>query len=172
MKEFRFIVKVDHSNPIATLQKLGELVCEDQKAFDGVDVDFVQQQNFITAVPVEIALTTELRAKTLYFNPECRFIVTGVPVNRLSNLLEFGYAIFDTLTVKEEIPEGDENPKDEAPVEDPAPVEEEAPKEEKKTYWLNGKQISEEEFNKEVSEFKEKLKGSGFFMPFFEKLFK
>lgn len=175
MKEFRFIVKVDHSNPIKSLQKLGELVCEDQKAFDDVDVDFVQKQDFIVAVPVELSLTTELRAHLLYSNPDCRFVITGVPTHRLSNLLEFGFKIYDTVKIELNVEE-DENPKTEnlnPKVEnDPAKPEVPVEKKEEQKFWVNGKEVDKKEFDAEVEKFEKSTGETGFYLPLLNKLFR
>lgn len=171
MKEFRFIVKVDHSNPIKSLQKLGELVCEDQKAFDDVDVDFVQKQDFIVAVPVELSLTTELRAHLLYSNPDCRFVITGVPTHRLSNLLEFGFKIYDTVKIELNVEDEEEADKEEVPVEK---KEEEVPveKKEEQKFWVNGKEVDKKEFDAEVEKFKKSIGETGFYLPLLNKLFR
>lgn len=154
MKDFRFIVKVDRSNPAASLQKLGELVCENSEAFTEVDLEFIRNQDFIVAVPVEMSLTSEMRTHLFCNYPEVRFIVTGVPANRISNLLEFGFRVRD-YTVSDS---------------DKGEVQEEEKKElEKKEkvvekFYLDGKEVDKETFEKEVGEIAKQRKA------FFEKM--
>lgn len=181
MKEFKYILKVDPTNPQKTLERLGELVIGEAEAFADIDIDFVKSQDFITAVPIEVALTIPMRAQILYNNPECRFIVTGVPAFRISNLTEFGYKVYTTkvdlneeeedqkcdegalrCADNDEKKEENENPKQphvHAPVKEP--VEEESPAPVKK-YWVSGKEVSKEEFLAKLDELKSKYKEAGF----------
>ena len=177
MKEFKYIFKVDHTNPQKTLQMLGEKVVGAADAFSDIDLRFVQSQDFITAVPIEIALTTEMRSNLIYQNPVCRFVITGVPVHRIKNLVEYGYAVFTNKVETPEEPCEDKDECSDAPdlVENDAPVDERldvleetqgqeieekdgevpAPATESKAkYWVDGKEASKEEFDKAVEKFK------------------
>lgn len=182
MKEFKYILKVDPTNPQRTLERLGELVIGEAEAFADIDIEFVKSQEFITAVPIEIALTIPMRAQILYNNPECRFIVTGVPSFRIKNLTEFGYQVYTTkveIPKEEEEGQGQEGPCDEkcdegalrcadeeekkpAPhVHVPVKLQEELPAPVKK-YYIGGNEVSKEDFLAKVNELKKKFQDSGF----------
>lgn len=174
MKEFRYIFKVDHTNPEGTLKLVGEMVAGEPTAFQGVDVNFVNQQDFITAVPIEIALTMDMRAKVIYTNPECRFVITGIPVFRVQNLIEFGYQVVpghlsgldEKLDEKEDEKEGDEDPKPEnvkpCVKRCPEGKEVDQPVEHRAKYWVGGKEVSKEEFLEKVKEIKKGFEDAGF----------
>lgn len=165
MKEFRYIFKVDHTDPEGTLRHVGEVVAGEPLAFQGVDANFVNQQDFITAVPIEIALTMDMRAKVIYVNPECRFVITGVPVFRIQNLIEFGYQVVPGNIQPgedEEKKEGDENPKvcERQPLK--VVEEENKPVPPRAEYWIGGHRVSKEEFLTKVNEIKKQFEESGF----------
>lgn len=184
MKEFKFIVKVTPNRPEKALEKLGEVVEKDKTAFQAVDLDFVRKCDFITAVPIEIALTTDLRMRNLYFYPDLRFIVTGVPASRVQNLIEFGYLVLTDFDLelpedesKEEAEEGpkesDENPRElEESDENPREEDEDRVKQEEHLsepeeeltpkYFVNGHPATEEEFKTAHEEFKKKIEEFGF----------
>jgi len=98
-KDFRIVVKVNPEDPKKALQFLSERVTGKKWLLDGTDLEFVGSQDYITAVPIEIALDMETRAKLIYLNPNVRIIVTGVPANRVAHLREYGYVVF-TLDAK------------------------------------------------------------------------
>ena len=162
MKDFRFIVKVDHSDPTASLQKLGELVCANSEAFTEVDLEFIRNQDFIVTVPVEMSLTSEMRAHLLYKCPEVRFVVTGVPANRVSNLRELGFRVRDAVSDSDEEEVQKEEKKELEKKEDSKELEKKEEKkelekkEEKKEvvekFYLNGKEVDKETFEKEVGD--------------------
>ena len=192
MKEFKFIVKVTPNHPEKALEKLGEVVEKDKTAFQAVDLDFVRKCYFITAVPIEIALTTDLRMRNLYFYPDLRFIVTGVPASRVQNLIEFGYLVLTDFDLelpennpKEEAVDGqegkgpeesdenpreleefDENPKEEdedrVKQEEHLPAPEEKPAPTKAQYFINGLPATEEDFKVAHEKFKKKIEEFGF----------
>ena len=160
MKEFRYIFKVDHTDPEGTLKHVGEMVAGEPAAFQSVDINFVNEQDFITAVPIEIALTMDMRARVLYQNPSCKFVITGVPVFKVASLVEYGYQVVagniqqpedGTLKCadkKEEVQEKEE-PQDEAKKE--------------ARYWVDKKEVTKEEFLEEVKKMKNSLKDDGLF---------
>lgn len=178
MKEFKFIVKVTPNHPEKALEKLGEVIEKDKTAFQAADLDFVRKCDFITAVPIEIALTTDLRARNLYLYPDLRFIITGVPASRVQNLIEFGYLVLiDCLDLDEPEKEAkdedkaEDEPKEEAEDEqdkanDPGEEEpkEKEPKESDETpkYFVNGHPATEEEFKAAHEEFRRKIEEFGF----------
>lgn len=182
MKEFKYILKVDPTNPQRTLERLGELVIGEAEAFADIDIEFVKSQEFITAVPIEVALTIPMRAQILYNNPECRFIVTGVPSFRIKNLTEFGYQVYTTkveapklltempcdgvseLCPKEEFDASQCAGKEEAPKPHVHLPKKEEPQEEApcKKYYIGSSEVSKEEFLAKVNELKKKFQESGF----------
>ena len=154
VKDFRVLVKVDPSQPEKALKFLSKKVTGDPFALRDSDLEFIKKQDYIVASPVEISLDVETRAKLLYLAPNVRFIVTGVPANRVKNLIEYGYVAYSlALDEQPEEEEGDVPPEEEKkpvkveeknePVEDPKTVKE---------FWVNGKKVSEEEFDEKVSE--------------------
>lgn len=186
MKEFKFIVKVTPNHPEKAVEKLGEVVEKDKTAFQAVDLDFVRKCDFITAVPIEIALTTDLRMRNLYFYPDLRFIVTGVPASRVQNLIEFGYLVLTDFdlglpendskeeteegqgeaeeTKEEESKESDKNlnPKVEDEKEEKLPTPEEEPAPTEAKYFVDGHSATEEEFKAAHERFKKRLEELGF----------
>ena len=174
MKEFKFIVRVTPNRPEKALEKLGEVVEKDRTAFQAVDLDFVRKCDFITAVPIEIALTTDLRMRNLYFYPDLRFIITGVPASRVQNLIELGYLVLTDFDL--ELPENDQGGTEEEPKESDECSKEEDKKEKeeqlpalegeqvpaKAKYFVNGLPATEEEFKTAHEEFKKKVEEFGF----------
>lgn len=175
MKDFRFLVKVNSDKPEESLNRLSELV----GYAISVPLDFVAEQEFITAVPIDIALSMPDRAYALYHRPKLSFVVTGVPASRISNLCEFGYRVFPSKPLgdddggdsgvladqdnrdtpeESECKEGepDPNPEQESPKELEPEHEEPKPR-----YWVNGTSVSKEEFEKAVEDFKDKWKENG-----------
>lgn len=139
MIDFKILVKVDPSNPQAAVAVLGQKVLNNEKAFASVDPVWVSKQDYITALPVAVALTVEMRAVVQANSPETKFIVTGVTTENVATLKEdFDYKVY-ALTEKKDSPkkEEDENPKVQ--------------------YWYNGQKVSEEEYQKHAQDFKQQV---------------
>lgn len=139
MMKFNYLVKVDQSDPLVAVKKLGQLILNNGNAFSGVDATWIAKQDYITALPVAIALTVEMRAVVQANSPDTKFIVTGVTSANVADLVtDFGYTVYSTV-----------------------PEEKLVAKEEKEVqsagtnsaleYWYNGKKISEEEFKEKAS---------------------
>lgn len=145
--DFKVIVKVDPSDPAASAKRLGELVLKNPDAFKDIDPKWISSQTHITAVPIAVALTVEMRAVVQANSPKTKFIVTGVTECNVKDLMEnFGYKVYPTYPVVDSCSESteekcrcDESSKSETP----------APKSESRTrYFYDGKEVSEEEFRK------------------------
>lgn len=107
VKDWKQIVQVGDNAAVAR-EKLAELVVGNKHALDDADLDFIDSQEYITAVPVELALTTHDRNILMENHPECRLIVTGVTkesAERLAN--DYGYTVHVTIKKKksEKVPE-------------------------------------------------------------------
>lgn len=184
--DFKYLFKVNAEHPEIALRCLGLKIANDANAFKGVELDFVRNQEFITAVPVEIALTVGARAELLFKYPDLKFIVTGVPAQRIAHLVDYGYEVYAILNDKEytafydhwyestrpeSVNEEDKitlHPSDEEPVNEGGPSEpvdeagpsEDCQKEEAKEengdpkpeyrFWINGEEVSKEEFDEAV----------------------
>lgn len=83
---------------------LAELLTGDRSALDGADENILSQQDFITAVPIEIALSVPERARIRKAMPDCKWIVTGVPekdVERLHDCLGYQVTYLPDLPAEE-----------------------------------------------------------------------
>lgn len=150
MIDFKFLVKVNPSDPTLAIKKLGLFVLGNENAFSSVDPDWAGKQDFITAVPIAIALTVDMRAVIQANSPSTRFIVTGVTTENVKDLKEnFGYKVYTDVNL-------------------PAAPSLDEEKPEVKTagqatdgitarYWYNGKEISGEEFKQKTDEFRKNV---------------
>lgn len=170
MIDFKVLVKVIPTDPMAALRKLGEKVTDDERSFVSLDPRWVAQQDYITAVPVEVALTVEMREVVQTHDPETRFIITGVTTENVDNLINmFGYKVFPSCEIEEQ-----DEPVNEALVEAEPSEEAVAAPEHKVSYWYNGKEIGKEEYDEKVEEFTKRFTelwgkvGSSFFKGLFE----
>lgn len=143
VKDFRFLVKVNPDNPKGATEALGGLLEGNREAFD-VDLDFLKQQDFITAVPIEIALTIPMRSQIMYCNPECNFIITGVPTSRVAKLLRYGYTVLPTCEVKAEEP---------TVKKDNIAHDRQDSNTVTSSFWYNGNRVKQEEFEEKFKEF-------------------
>ena len=162
MKDFRILVKVNPAEPEKALKFLSEKLTGDPWILRDTDIDFVKKQDYITAVPIEIALDMETRAKLSYLIPGIRVIVTGVPACRVKSLQEYGYTAFNLDAKLEDEDEGVEDPiqnpvKKEEPEEKKELAEEEKSicKEKEEEYFFNGKKVTKDEYNKKLTGFLE-----------------
>lgn len=178
--EFRVLIRVNKDQPEIAVKSLGYKVVGDVNAFSEVDLDFIRKQDFITAVPIEIALTLKDRVEMLYSHPNLKFVVTGVPVQRVPRLYELGYTAYAPFTeedfvrliatrdmpeevvpevekdspVVEEKNDGDENVGDEnlpnTEVDNTTSVE--------KKYYVNGKEVDKKQYKDAAKEFEDDIK--------------
>lgn len=136
MVDFKILVKVAKTHELDTVKTLGKAIEGNEEAFLDVDPTWVSKQDFITAVPIEVALTMEVRDAVMKNNSNCRFIVTGVPVERVKTLVDrYGYQVLQT----EVTPEPVEEKKEEVPAQ-------------AANYFINGKKVSADEFNSRAEE--------------------
>ena len=155
--EFKYLVKVDKSNTVSSLRTLANLLGHVVNVFDKLDVEFIQDQDYITAVPVEIALSVQERQAILEKYPETRYIITGVRAEDVQRMQNYGYEVHATrydLKTEEEI---------EAQKQEPEEVVK--PEVAKETYWVNGKKVTEEEYNSAVENFRKEFKEAVEHMP-------
>ena len=76
--DWRQIVGINE-NPEAAVEFLAKQVTGNAEAFKGVNLDTIHGKfEYITAVPIEIALTTDARHVLMKNTPEVRWIITGV----------------------------------------------------------------------------------------------
>ena len=138
--DFKVQVKVN-SNPIEALKLLGKEVVGRADAFtrDNIDLSWIEKQDYITAVPIQIALTTEMRDEVMDKNPECRFIVTGVQ-NSGAEFLEAEYSYKTCFVNSPKVSNCDGHP------------------EESVAYFCNGKPVSQEEFEQELNDLEKDFK--------------
>lgn len=160
MKDFRILVKVNPAEPEKALKFLSEKLTGDPWILRDTDIDFVKKQDYITAVPIEIALDMETRAKLSYLIPGIRVIVTGVPACRVKSLQEYGYTAFNLDAKLEDKDEGVEDPiqnpvKKEEPEKKKELAEEEKSvcKEKEEEYFFNGKKVTKDEYNEKLASF-------------------
>lgn len=93
MVDFKIIVPAKGRVTLA-LAELGMYVAGDSECFHGLEnvVDF-KEWEFITAVPVEIALDASTRTRLMSKDGECRFVVTEVTPERINTLKKYGYTL-------------------------------------------------------------------------------
>ena len=90
--DWRQIVGIN-GNPEAAVECLAKQVTGNAEAFKGVDLDTIHDKfEYITAVPIEIALTTDARHVLMKSTPEVRWIITGVTPESVKRMVnEYGY---------------------------------------------------------------------------------
>lgn len=102
-KDWRQIVRVD-GHAVEALEKLAELVTGNKVAFRGTDTEFVQKCEFITAVPIEIALNMSDRATLKRRSPDTRWIITGVTAHDVENMVNcYGYNLTVGIKAKPQV---------------------------------------------------------------------
>lgn len=73
---------------------LSKALTGDESVLDNADLEYINKQDFITAVPIEIALSTTERNIIKKESPECQWIVTGIPANAVKHMQDdYGYTI-------------------------------------------------------------------------------
>lgn len=158
MIDFKILVKVDPEDPKKTLAILGQKVCGNAKAFETIDPVWAKKQDYLTAVPVEIALTVEMREVLQTHTPDARFVVTGVKTANVDNLVNmYGYRVFAPIfetgfeIVKENKEEENKNTLQTAGT-DIDPVKHEV------SYWINGKKVSQQEYDEKLQKLSGQIK--------------
>lgn len=152
MIDFKVLVKVNPEDSRAAIKVLGEKVLNDETAFMSVDPVWVRKQDYITALPVQVALTVEMRAVVQANSPDTKFIVTGVTSENVDSLInEFGYRVYPTYTVKDvansEDDEDSENNKLQSAGQAISPTTHQV------KYWINGKEVPQEKWEEKKKDF-------------------
>lgn len=93
MVDFKIIVPAKGRAMLA-LAELGMYVAGNSEAFADLEkVIDLKGWEFITAVPVEVALDANTRTKLMSEDKDCRFVVTEVTPERVNTLKEYGYTL-------------------------------------------------------------------------------
>lgn len=152
MMKFNYLVKVDQSDPLVAVKKLGQLVTGNRDAFANVDVTWARKQDYLTAVPIAIALTVEMRAVCQANSPDIKFIITGVTADNVASLVnDFGYTVYSTVPEEKLVPKEEKKEVQSA-------GQAINPETHEVKYWYNGKEISKEEFEEKASKLEEDFK--------------
>lgn len=108
------------------------------ECLDSTSLDFIKEMDYITALPVEVALSITDRAKLREQEPTVKWIITGVNAEDVSNLVaNYGYKV---LEPKIEI----HDPTVEA-------LSKDCTDQENNSYFsINGKEVTEEEFTNKL----------------------
>lgn len=109
--DFKVLVK-SKDNAVSARKELARAINpENEHCFDEANLDFINRQDYITAVPVEIALTVPDRKVILEQNPDLQFIITGVTANAAASLVDkYGYGIIEPEEEEPESVEDSANP--------------------------------------------------------------
>lgn len=93
-KDWNIIVKCEKGRGEEVRAILAQSLTGDEHALDGANIDFINSQEYVTGVPVEIAMTTDQRNALMEANPNCRWIVTGVAARSVERLVnDYGYEV-------------------------------------------------------------------------------
>lgn len=91
MTDYKILVPARDRGMLA-LAELGMYVAGCSEAFNDIDPNTITNWDYITAVPVELSLTSESRTALMKANPKCRFLVTEVTKDRVNKMVEeYGY---------------------------------------------------------------------------------
>lgn len=159
MIDFKVLVKVNPEDSRAAIKVLGEKVLNDETAFMSVDPVWVRKQDYITVLPVQVALTVEMRAVVQANSPDTKFIVTGVTSENVDSLInEFGYKVYPTYTVKDVAKQYrgmDTCPEDEDPENNKLQSAGQAisPTTHQVKYWINGEEVPQEKWEEKKKDF-------------------
>ena len=112
---WRKIVEVLPGDLDLALRTLAVEMDLEENIFSGMDTKVLEDAKYITAVPIELALTSREREIIMSKNPKIRFVVTKVRPERVSEMV--AHLDYDLITVDDYFdPEEDEENIDE-PVE-------------------------------------------------------
>lgn len=100
--DFRHLVRID-GNVEEAVRTLSVVTIGDANALDGVDLNFLKDFDYITAVPIQIALSYIERANLIKGNPNVNFIVTGIDKEWVPTLQKMGYIAWEVEKVEEEL---------------------------------------------------------------------
>lgn len=92
--DFRHLIAVNKDVKKA-VETLGYLLFDDPNTFDGVDLTFLGQFDYITAVPIQIALSYIERLNIMIGNPNVNFILTGINKEWVPALQKWGYEAWE-----------------------------------------------------------------------------
>lgn len=103
VKEWRYVVSVPEKCTVKDIERTLEEVMQEPGAFTNLDEKFFADAEAVTVVPIEIALTVEMRSEVLNCMPQCKYIVTKVEPSRINNLINnYGYKLVIAKHVEEE----------------------------------------------------------------------
>ena len=154
MIDFKVLVKVNPEDSKAAVRKLGEKVLNDETAFASVDPVWVRKQDYITVLPVQVALTVEMRAVVQANSPDTKFIVTGVTSENVDSLInEFGYKVYPAYTVQASVPAPEEKDSNENPSMVKDALDQVSPINHQVKYWINGEEVPQEKWEEKKEDF-------------------
>lgn len=134
MVNWNVLVKSKNNAKAAREALAKEIYPENPNCLDSTDLDFVGEQDYITAVPVEISLIVGERRALRKGSPDTRWVITGVKEADVTNLVvNYGYKVIEP----------------EVPV--PEKVEDSS------YFEVNGKAVTREEYEEAVKEFREEF---------------
>ena len=109
MENWRKIVEVVPDEVELALEVLALELGLEENTFKGVDLNALKDAEYITAVPIELALTADDRETIMRSNPNIRFVITRVQSDRVSIMVsELGYELIAVDDYLEDIEEDDE----------------------------------------------------------------
>lgn len=98
--DFRHLVRID-GNVEEAVKTLSMIIIGDANALDGVDLNFLKDFDYITAVPIQIALSYVERANLIKGNPNINFIITGIDKEWVPTLQKMGYVAWEVEKTEE-----------------------------------------------------------------------
>lgn len=141
MVNWNVLVK-SRDNAKAARKLLAEtLLPENPDCLNSTDLDFIGEQDYIAALPIELALSVKDRANLRLSNPEIRWIITGVREEDVTNLVaNYGYKVLEPEREK--------------------PIKDQSENVASKSYFsINGKEVTEEEFEEKLEKIVRKVIG-------------
>lgn len=84
---WRKIVEVLPGKVDSALETLAVSMGFEENIFSGVDINVLKDAEYITAVPIEIALTSEEREVIINKHPEVKYVVTKVRPERVNEMV-------------------------------------------------------------------------------------
>jgi len=93
IKEWRYIVPSGKGLAQAVKMTLSKKLMGTEDSFDSIDDSFFENVGFVTAVPIEIALTMPEREHVRVTCPNTKWIITGVKTEDLGTLQNLGFIL-------------------------------------------------------------------------------
>lgn len=85
---WHIIVEVESGEIDAALSALAENMGFEENVFENMNTESLEDAEYVTAVPVELALTSDMREKLLENNKDLNYIVTRVQKDRVKHMVE------------------------------------------------------------------------------------